>query len=73
VLITTGTLQIQFLMSVIEDYSCKARQTFYSVYVMKMNKITIFLKSNKIHFFHRNMSNGRFVVESYNYMCDLMF
>jgi len=38
-----------------------------------MNKITVFLKPNKIHFIHRNMLIGWFVVESYNYMCDLTF
>jgi len=40
---------------------------------MNMNKITVFLKSSKIHFIHRNMLIGWFVVESYNYMCDLTF
>ena len=60
-------------MSVTEDYSRKARQTLYSVFVMKMNKFTVFLKHKVIHFLHCNIFIGCFVVESYNYMCDLTF
>jgi Tfp pilus assembly protein PilZ len=70
---TTDNLQMLSLMSFTEDYSSKARQTLYSVFVMKMNKFTVFLKPKKIYFIHRNMLIGWFVVESYNYMRDLTF
>jgi len=36
-------------MSVTEDYSGKARQTLNIIFVIKMNKFTVFLKHNKFN------------------------
>jgi hypothetical protein len=59
---TIGTLQIPSFMSATEENSRKVKQSLCSIFVMKINKITVYLQTKKIYFPHCNTRIGWYKV-----------